>query len=209
MSYREGQTATNPQTGQTIVFRGGQWVAAAPTGGSGPPRRLSAQDQAFLTDQREAALKAQEAGRVALEFNRMNRNIKTGEVWGVPGASHFSEPHQVMEAMTERMLPGMRVPGSGATSDRDMESYRKSVPSIGRYGNANTAIANTILQNARRHQDYVAFMENWAQQRGSLLGAQEAWMARQNQPRAAVPQSRRPAQSSAPAQYDAQGNRIR
>lgn len=35
--YTEGQTATNPQTGQKIVFRGGRWVSAPPEGATARP----------------------------------------------------------------------------------------------------------------------------------------------------------------------------
>ena len=41
--YQDGQTATNPQTGEKVVLRGGQWVPAggvAPAPTPGAPDRI-------------------------------------------------------------------------------------------------------------------------------------------------------------------------
>lgn len=182
MPYREGQTATNPQTGQTIVFRGGQWVSAAPQGGmGGPTRKLSASDTDFLRDQRDAANKAAAAVRATDAFMSINRTKGTGELRGAPIIgpilNSFSAPHQEMEGLTEGMIPGMKVPGSGTFTDADMISARKAVPNVATLGPANQGRANFLRQNAKDYSDYVNFMEEWAQQRGNLLGAQKAWEA--------------------------------
>lgn len=182
MPYREGQTATNPQTGQTIVFRGGQWVSASPQGGmGGPARKLSASDADFLRDQRDSAQKAAAAARTVDTFMSVNKKTKTGEAWGWPGIGHvlrsFSAPHQEMEGYTESMIPGLKVPGSGAFTDKDADSARKAIPNVATLGPANTKRAQFVKRNAQEYSDYVNFMENWAQQRGNLLGAQQAWEA--------------------------------
>jgi hypothetical protein len=201
MPYREGQTATNPQTGQTIVFRGGQWVSTSPQSGmGGPPRKLSATDADFLRDQRDSANKAAAAVRATDAFMSVNKKTNTGEAWGWPiigdALRTFSAPHQEMEGFTEGMIPGMKVPGSGTFTDADARSARKAVPNVANLGPANTGRAKFLRQNAQEYSDYVNFMEDWAQQRGNLLGAQKAWEAtkarRQPAPRPA--QTQRPSQ---------------
>jgi hypothetical protein len=202
MPYREGQTATNPQTGQTIVFRGGQWVSAAPQGGmGGPTRKLSASDTDFLRDQRDAANKAAAAVRATDAFMAINRKQGTGQLRGVPIIgpiiNSFSAPHQEMEGLTEGMIPGMKVPGSGTFTDADMISARKAVPNVMTLGPANAGRANFLRQNAKDYSDYVNFMEDWAQKRGNLLGAQKAWEASKAQRQAPRPSA--PQRSSQPA----------
>jgi hypothetical protein len=160
-----------------------------------PPRKLSASDTDFLRDQRDAANKAAGAVRATDAFMSINKTKGTGELRGAPIIgpilNSLSAPHQEMEGFTEGMIPGMKVPGSGAFTDADAASARKAVPNVMTLGPANLGRANFIRQNAKEYSDYVNFMEDWAQQRGSLLGAQKAWeasKARRQAPRQAAPQ---------------------
>ena len=197
MPYREGQTATNPKTGQTIVFRGGQWVSASPQGGmggTGMTRKLSPQDQAYLADQRNSAQAAADAQRAAARFLELNRKQGTGQIFGVPGVSEmygaFNPSMSEMEALTNRMAPALRAPGSGAMSDKDLATFKRSIPNPNFPGPTNQKLAEGISRGARRQQDYVAFLERYAQQNGTIVGAQEAWDRSQRQP---APRSSQPA----------------
>lgn len=188
MPYREGQTATNPQTGQKIVFRGGQWVSAAPqqNGGVGMARNLSPQDQNYLSDQRTAAQAAADAERAAARFLELNQKQGTGEIFAVPGISEitgaFNPAMSEMEALTNRMAPALRAPGSGAMSDKDLATFKKSIPNPNFPGPTNQRLASGITRGARRQQEYVAFLERYAQQNGTIVGAQEAWDRTQRKP---------------------------
>lgn len=201
MPYREGQTATNPQTGQTIVFRGGQWVSAAPQGGmgvTGMTRKLSPQDQAYLSDQRNSAQAAADAERAAARFLELNQKQGTGQIFAMPGVSEvfgaFNPSMSEMEALTNRMAPALRAPGSGAMSDKDLATFKKSIPNPNFPGPTNQKLAEGITRGARRQQDYIAFLERYAQQRGTIVGAQEAWDRQQRQP---APRSSQPAKGGA------------
>lgn len=197
MPYREGQTATNPQTGQTIVFSGGQWVSASPQqgGGNNKIRRLSSQDQTYLSEQRTAAQQAADAERAAQRFLELNQQQGTGQIFSVPGISEiygaFSPKMSEMEALTNRMAPALRQPGSGAMSDKDVAMFKKSIPNPNFPGPTNQRLAQSITQSAQRQRNYVAFLDKWAAENGTLIGAQEAWDRIQRQP-AARP---KPAQS--------------
>ena len=201
MPYREGQTATNPQTGQTIVFRGGQWVSAAPQGGmgaTGMTRKLSPQDQAYLSDQRNSAQAAADAERAAARFLELNQKQGTGQIFAMPGVSEvfgaFNPSMSEMEALTNRMAPALRAPGSGAMSDKDLATFKKSIPNPNFPGPTNRKLAEGITRGARRQQDYIAFLERYAQQRGTIVGAQEAWDRQQRQP---APRPSQPAKGGA------------
>ena len=180
-------TARSPQEAQAQVM--------SETRAMAPPRKLSASDTDFLRDQRDAANKAAGAVRATDAFMSINKTKGTGELRGAPIIgpilNSLSAPHQEMEGFTEGMIPGMKVPGSGAFTDADAASARKAVPNVMTLGPANLGRANFIRQNAKEYSDYVNFMEDWAQQRGSLLGAQKAWeasKARRQAPRQAAPQ---------------------
>jgi hypothetical protein len=199
MPYREGQTATNPSTGQTIVFRGGQWVSTAPQVGANMARRLSSQDQAYLSDQRTAAQQAADAERASQRFLELNQKQGTGQIFAVPGISEitgaFNPAMSEMEALTNRMAPALRQPGSGAMSDKDVAMFKKSIPNPNFPGPTNQRLAQGISQGAQRQRNYVSFLERYAQQNGTIIGAQEAWDRAQRKP-AQAPQ-RQPAKGAA------------
>ena len=203
MPYREGQTATNPQTGQTIVFRGGQWVSAAPQqgGGVGMARKLSHQDQNYLSDQRTAAQQAADAERASQRFLELNQKQGTGQIFAVPGISEitgaFNPAMSEMEALTNRMAPALRQPGSGAMSDKDVAMFKKSIPNPNFPGPTNQRLAQGISQGAQRQRDYVAFLDRYAADRGTLIGAQEAWDRSQRKPQRSTAPQRQPAKGGA------------
>jgi hypothetical protein len=63
MPYREGQTASNPKTGQTIVFRGGQWVSA------GPSKAGAVSGGIDPTDTKGVQASAEQRGRINITFD--------------------------------------------------------------------------------------------------------------------------------------------
>lgn len=75
--YREGQTATNPKTGQTIVYRNGQWVSASAPGAPAP-RKFSPQEQKVLNDMNAAAQEGQSIQRDYNEADAARRKLGTG-----------------------------------------------------------------------------------------------------------------------------------
>lgn len=51
---------------------------------------------------------------------------------------------QAYKAITSKMAPRMRVPGSGASSDRDVAMFLDSLPSLGKSPGGNEIVANTF-----------------------------------------------------------------
>lgn len=142
-------------------------------------RKLSAQEEAQLKEARDGAESARDLSRAANIFADLNTKSGTGMVNKIPFVSEvraaFDPNIAQMQALTARMAPAQRVPGSGTTSDRDLELYLQAVPSVDRGGKANGAIARDINVLADRRSARAAFFDRWAEKRGSLLGADKAF----------------------------------
>jgi hypothetical protein len=204
MEFREGQTATNPKTGQKLKYEGGFWVAVPGTAPA-KPARLSAQEQSELQTARAAAQSRAAAAKDAERFLELNRRAGTGQVWGLPLASEirgaFDSDFAGMQSLTNRMAPAQREAGSGAMSDKDVALFKRSVPNPDFTGPTNTGIARRMQEDAKRAADYAAFLDEFAATRGTLVGAQAAWQARKARPAApaAPPRKPAPAQPAAPS----------
>lgn len=183
----EGQTATNPQTGAKIVYQKGRWYPAA-SGGAAAPRapgggRLTPQEEIQLKEARDAAEGASDFARQADDFVKLNRKSGTGFINKIPFVSEaraiFDPNVAQMDALSARMIPAQRTPGSGTTSDRDLALYSKAVPSLDRPGEANAAIARDMGTTAQRRAQRAAFLDQYAQDNGTLRGADAAWRSSQ------------------------------
>ncbi|AYD00913.1 hypothetical protein [Neorhizobium sp. NCHU2750] len=85
----------------------------------------------------------------------LGKQIGTGrwaqvkKAWG-PWAASFGvkvdglDESQAFESMKARIAPGMRVPGSGASSDTDVNMFMDSLPSLGNTPKGNEIISDTI-----------------------------------------------------------------
>lgn len=173
----EGTVIRMPD-GSIKVKRGAEWLA---TGRLyvGPGPKLQPQEQKALATIRTEAEKA--AGGIADldRFSTLNRKQGTGGYLGLPGIRNvvgWVDPElSEMNAITDRLTPMQREPGSGAMSDRDVEMYKSSTVNAGRYGNANRNVGQRAKAGMMRQRDYAAFMDYFARVNGTLNGAQEAW----------------------------------
>lgn len=172
-------------------------AAQGAAGGGAPARRpakLSVQELKELQNARAAAQSLGGAARDGERFLDLNRETGTGGLWGFPWASEargmFDPKFATMQALTNRMAPAQRIPGSGSSSDTDVRMYKRSVPNPDFTGPTNTAIVKRMQEEAKRAADYAAFLDRYVQQTGSLIGAQEAWSSRQPSPLAPAPSPR-------------------
>jgi hypothetical protein len=177
--YKEGQTATH-KDGRKIIFQNGQWRLHQGDGATPrPARQLATREQMQLDEMRAAARTSDEAARTAEQFVGLNKEQGTGGLWSVPGipmaVSAFDPEVAQMRALTARMAPQQRVPGSGTTSDRDLSLYLQAVPGMDRPGKANAAIAQQARADADRRGAYAQFLDEYASQHGTLVGAEKAW----------------------------------
>lgn len=174
--YQEGQTATNPKTGQKVVYRGGQWVnLQAPDGTA----RLKPVEMKSLEEARGSANNSYEVLNDLTRFQNLNAQEGSGGFGGLPGIRNirqaFDPEAQQMAEITARLAPAQRQAGSGTTSDRDLALYLQAVPGINRSPTANTAIIERGRGEAVRRQQYADFLDQYASQNGTLAGAQQAF----------------------------------
>lgn len=156
MSYREGQTATNPKTGQKVVYRGGQWVNAGTPAMGGKPSvqvvKKQLNDQAQLSD-----LNAVESqlGRVDELYKKNFKGVGPGsllEYLPTPQRKQFDGSSEMLSMM---MKPLIRAPGEGAWTDADQNRLDKMSPSGGNQDADNEermrAIRNLIEFRRQKH----------------------------------------------------------
>lgn len=197
-------------------------AAQGAAGGGAPARRpakLSVQELKELQNARAAAQSLGGAARDGERFLDLNRETGTGELWGFPWASEargmFDPKFATMQALTNRMAPAQRIPGSGSSSDTDVRMYKRSVPNPDFTGPTNTAIVKRMQEEAKRAADYAAFLDRYVQQTGSLIGAQEAWGSRQPTqapaptPRAAAASTLKARSAAKPVVVDINGNIVK
>jgi hypothetical protein len=157
--YRDGQTATNPKTGQKLVFKGGQWVSAAPV--AGPTTTLGGRPTAA---QVKAALVAKEkslgADAVERQLNVIEQLYKKNFKGIGPSSLLEYLPTQARtqfdaaaNGMRPLLKPLIRSPGEGTFTDADQALLDEQIPQ-GSMQDANNEqrIANIreMIANARR-----------------------------------------------------------
>lgn len=146
-------------------------------------RRLTGPEQGALQAARDAGL---QAGRYLPDLNRfeqLNRVQDTGNIvqrvgtfLGIPPLLPDKEEEE-MYAITERLTPRQREPGSGASSDRDVTMFRAALPNLARSGPANSNVIQQARARVGELQDYPSYLEWYGTQHGTLNGAQESWNA--------------------------------
>lgn len=175
VEYREGQTATNPTTGQKVVYEKGQWVSAP----NSPARVLKAPEEASLKEAREGASNAINVLGDLTRFQDINARESTGGLGGLPwvrkAREAFDPDVQQMSEITSRLAPAQRQPGAGTTSDRDLTLYLQAVPGMTRSREANTAIIERARAEAVRRQQYADFLDDYVEKNGTLKGVEKAF----------------------------------
>lgn len=159
----------------------GAWERVGPV----KPPKLSVQEQKQLQTAREAAVQAQGSVRDGERFLDVNRKAGTGEIWSLPiwfngttladARSAFDSNFGEMNALTSRMAPMQRQPGSGSSSDKDVAMFKQSVPNPEFTGPTNTKIVRRLKEEADLKTRYATFLDDYVAQNGTLVGAQAAW----------------------------------
>jgi hypothetical protein len=193
----EGRTGTLPD-GTRVIVRGGQVVPIEAPGGlirqadgsmmtpvgprGGAPRRvggLSTREQMSQQEARDAAALVESDLSDLEQFSRLQSQQPTGGWMALPGARQvvgaFDPDVASMNAITARLAPAQRVPGSGTTSDRDLSLFLQASPSASQPRETNNAIIDRGRQEAARRQLYAEFLDRYGRENGTLNGASEAW----------------------------------
>lgn len=127
----------------------------------------------------DAAAKAQSVARDAKRFMELNAKIPTGGLmdrmaltrWAQSMGNEYAE----LEAITARLVPGMREPGTGASSDLDVKMFERGTVGVDKPKKANENIAKAIQAKAQQAQEYADFRQTYLEQNGTLQGADRHW----------------------------------
>jgi hypothetical protein len=126
MQYKEGQTATNPKTGQKVVFKGGQWVNAG--GAILKPNKQQLADKGALAD---LVSVERQVGEVEKLYNENFKGVGPGsllEYLPTPARKQFDA---ATNALSPVLKPLIRGPGEGTWSDGDQKMLEKLIPNGG------------------------------------------------------------------------------
>lgn len=139
---------------------------------------LPPDERRSVLEARSAATEAQSVVPDLDRFMELNRTNRTGSLFDLVGGAWNARPMwdegmQEMHSITDRLAPLMRRPGSGASSNLDVEMFRSGLPNIRRGGNPNARIAEQLRMNAGDLQDYAEFLEWYTGRNQTTSGALE------------------------------------
>lgn len=77
---------------------------------------------------------------------------------------------ELFRATSAYLVPRMRVPGSGASSDRDLAEFKASLPGLSKSPQANLIIGASMLQLQDHNATRVRLMDAWMREKKSLKG---------------------------------------
>lgn len=175
-----GSYQVNATNGQTRVAQAPP-AAARGANGARPAGavRLTPQEAGEIKEIKKQGRELSNTADLYREWMRLNRQVETGGLMAMPGAGIARgaiDPRVArMNAIQARLTPQMRQGMPGAASDRDVAMFGRSTVSIGAPRAANDATARAGQAFAQRQGDYTAYMEQYARDNGTLLGAQEGW----------------------------------
>jgi len=181
-----GNRIRNRQTGEVRVWVGDRYV------GANDRARLTTTEREQLAQAEAAAANYQQHLPDLNRFEELNRTVPTGAwfqrfgqsmptgpaprlfSWDANGDAPGGGPNEFeeMRAITNRLTPDQREPGSGSSSNLDVTMFREGLPNIGRGGPANSRIIEGFRRQQRDAQDYADFLNWYFPQTGSLTNAQ-------------------------------------
>jgi hypothetical protein len=173
-----------PQGGSVAPFDSTTGEFGAPVQGNpdtqpGAPVTFDATTRGALQAARNYVGSARSRIGLAREFITLNTRNPTGI--GAAGplgmAARLNPAYDRMDSIAASLIPKEREPGSGPMSDKDIALYGRAQIGIGRPGPANQAIAEAAIAQSERDIEYSAFLDEYAQRNGNIVGSTEDWQA--------------------------------
>lgn len=113
------------------------------------------------------------------QFMELNNRVPTGElVDKVPGGQwvqSFGKDYATMQSISSELIPKMRAPGSGSSSDLDVKMFARATIGVDKPKQTNDNIAQAVIQRAQNARDYADFRSTYLEQNGTLQGANAHW----------------------------------
>lgn len=163
-------------------------------------RPLRGPDASLMQSVREAADRSSALAQLGSIFMEQNARTGTGPERRLNPFNQFDSGYQTMNSVVSQMVPYMRVPGSGATSDYEQRLYQQGVQSPNNSPAANQAIYRNQQTLAELSQQRRYFYEEYASRNGTLNGAEQAFQSSPEFQRIARSNPAQPERQVAPAQ---------
>jgi len=214
MPFAEGATATNPQTGQKAVMKGGKWYVI------GSPQMLDSlpeADKKTLGELQQDVMIKQELSRRADQFMSLQKqNGGTATGWGYgdlkvpftnidlgsPGklirgaADAMTGDNQAsrltnLEGITNQTWTDMRQIGSGPLKSFEAPGFKQAFPNTSNFPDANQGIADRMRTEAQDAASRASFITDFLMHnRGSMADAVKTFGLQQRLPTMAGGQGR-------------------
>jgi hypothetical protein len=127
----------------------------------------------------DSARTMESAATDAKRFLELNKKVGTGSVLDKFGptraAQRLGSDYAEMEALTSKLAPAMRQPGSGATSDFDAKQFERATVSVDKPQATNENIGNAAIARAKQAKDYADFRQTYLEQNRTLQGSDRYW----------------------------------
>lgn len=151
---------------------------------AGPARKLSAGEQKHLSDIQNQAAQIDQLSKLAGQYTGLNKGTGTGGYHALtaPIESTVNPQMAQMEALSKQMIPLQRQVGSGPIRMGEISGpgggiWGGDIPRAAYPSAANEALAKGWADRAQDLRNHAAFLESWAQNKGTLLGGEEAFQA--------------------------------
>jgi hypothetical protein len=89
--------------------------------------------------------------------------MQVGRAVGVVDAERLSQT-ELLQSITAKLAPLMRPPGSGSTSDKDLELYLQAVPGLSKSAKGNLMIIDLLEKGVRHKQQQLGLLERMIEQ---------------------------------------------
>lgn len=185
VTLRYGATGLPTAGGGPIPAGQNPDTSATPRDSEKLSEKLSEADVAYLSVEREKARAAEDLESVATQMEtiipRVGYTGPGGEAYAfmddtlmgaLPGDSAARGAFTSLS--TEARLT-FTEKTKGAVSDAEMATFKAAVPSLTTRPEGNKLIAQVLRAGAARVQTRANFMEEWANKRGGMQGAEAAW----------------------------------
>ncbi len=138
-------------------------------------QKLYTESNKRLADVADAAASADSMAQDAKRFLELQKGVSVLQGPFVGRLPAVTADTQEMDAITAKITPQMRQPGSGATSDFDANMFKQSTVSREKSDTANEAIATGVVARAQMLRDREQFMRDYLSVNGHLDGADRQW----------------------------------
>lgn len=105
-------------------------------------------------------------------FQFLNQSNSTGRLTSLPGIQglreSFDAGFQEMNSIASSIVPKMREPGSGATSDFDAKMFQRATIGVDKAQDVNDAIINAQVIHIQRQREKVNFLNDYLAENGHI-----------------------------------------